>query len=91
MKFLVTSPVGSRPPSPVLSDSELEVPQRNSVKPEEQRWEWGQLPTNSSLDSERINKLDEQNTLENSIKSSETETNSKSGNSQILSCIQQKM
>ncbi len=45
-----TTPVGSRPPSPVLSDSELEVGQRVTVGPaavkqEEQSWEWGQLPT----------------------------------------------
>lgn len=41
------SPVGSRPPSPVLSDSELEVVQKpvGTSKPDEQRWEWGQLPT----------------------------------------------
>ena len=50
----VTSPVGSRPPSPVLSDSELEVAQRVNVssssnKMEEQSWEWGKLPTTSSL------------------------------------------
>jgi len=50
----VTSPVGSRPSSPILSDSELEVGQRSAapgpvgVKQEEQRWEWGQLPTKSS-------------------------------------------
>lgn len=48
-----TSPVGSRPPSPVLSDSELEVGQRVTVGPapvkqEEQSWEWGQLPTKLS-------------------------------------------
>jgi len=50
----VTSPVGSRPPSPVLSDSELEVAQRVTVtaganKQEEQSWEWGKLPTTSTL------------------------------------------
>jgi hypothetical protein len=52
----VTSPVGSRPSSPVLSDSELEVGQRlnagvaaaASKKQEEQSWEWGQLPSTSS-------------------------------------------
>ena len=48
-----TSPVGSRPSSPVLSDSELEVGQRVTVGPapvkqEEQSWEWGQLPTKLS-------------------------------------------
>jgi hypothetical protein len=49
----VTSPVGSRPPSPVLSDSELEVQPRVNLGPaagkqEEQSWEWGKLPTTSS-------------------------------------------
>lgn len=50
----MTSPVGSRPSTPVLSDSELEVAQRVIgvapavvVKQEEQSWEWGQLPSTS--------------------------------------------
>ena len=50
-----TSPMGSRPATPVLSDSELEVGQRtatagsaNVKRDEQQSWEWGQLPTSST-------------------------------------------
>ena len=59
-----TSPVGSRPPSPVLSDSELEVGQRVTVGPapikqEEQSWEWGQLPTKLSQADQEAKDLSE--------------------------------
>jgi hypothetical protein len=50
--------MGSRPPSPVHSDSELEIGQRLKVgvastaakkQEEEQSWEWGQLPSSSTM------------------------------------------
>lgn len=84
----VTSPIGSRPPSPVLSDSELEVPQRMnasaaaSVK-EEQRWEWGQLPTTTTpaeqKQQERQNESNTQGSSSNQKSDKSGEKNNKEG------------
>ena len=52
----MTSPRGSRPPSPVLSDTEYETKRQqqdtSGEQPKEQSWEWGKLPNSSSGQSD---------------------------------------
>ena len=51
----MTSPNGSRPATPVLSDTEYETKRQKSVQEEEQSWEWGKMPTTAGQ-SENNNK-----------------------------------
>ena len=58
----VTSPMGSRPGSPVLSDTEFESQRRaeeqQQLDENEQSWEWGKLPTNSPSTPDRAKSED---------------------------------
>ncbi len=50
----ITSPIGSRPATPILSDSEYETKQRGNQSTvydadrTQQSWEWGQMPTSAA-------------------------------------------
>ena len=65
----VTSPMGSRPGSPVMSDTEFETGKRGSIsgqitgssggsgkKEAEQSWEWGQLPSSTTPTHQKTSK-----------------------------------
>merc|ERR1712156_520942 len=60
-----TSPMGSRPGSPVMSDTEFETGKRGSIstsgggsgkKEAEQSWEWGQLPSSTTPTHQKTSK-----------------------------------
>ncbi len=52
MSPMVMSPIGSRPATPILSDTEYETnrsaPGTAEASDGQQSWEWGQLPTTST-------------------------------------------
>ena len=79
-----TSPMGSRPPSPILSDSEYETRgHRGSITKKEtaaeQSWEWGQLPTSTTTPQHSKEAKTEKSGLEGTSKEAVEKSGSGSG------------